>query len=211
MASAGAGLAAYRERHGGYHWPLRAGRSAMANAPPLWRHRWVEISPDADCTCLVQLARRDPGMDDAILEDLDFYRADGDRFRLPAFQRALPEVAGTFLSWFPERERCRRGKLETVDLGVDANILWYLGAVGRLDAPGAAETIRFVVEAVRAGLVLRAPFRVSMYYPNPAVLLYLVARAAVWGEVHALLALRAPLLEQLALCPAPSALDVLCR
>ncbi|MFI5279806.1 MAG: hypothetical protein ACHQU1_04880 [Gemmatimonadales bacterium] len=211
MESARARLASYRQGHRAWHWPLREGRSAMANAPMLWRHRWVEISPDADCTCLVQLARREPGMDDAILEDLAFYRADGERFRLPAFQRSLPGAAGSFLTWFPPRERCHSGKIETVDAGVDANILWYLGTTSRLDAEGAAETARFLTETVRTGLVLRAPFRISMYYPKSAVLLFLISRAAVWGEVPALLALKAELLGQLAECPARSPLEMLCR
>jgi hypothetical protein len=204
-------LATYREGHQAFHWPLRQGRSAMADAPPLWRHRWVEISPDADCTCLVQLARRDAGMDDAILEDLAFYRADGERFRLPEFQRSLPAVAGSFLTWFPPRAQCRPGKLETVDAGADANILWYLAATGKLSAPGAAETIAFLVDVVRQSLALRFPFRVSMYYPRPAVLLYLISRAAVWGEIRALLALRDQVLAQLAQCPTPSTLESLCR
>jgi hypothetical protein len=50
-----------------------------------------------------------------------------------------------------------------------------------------------------------------MYYPSPAVLLYLVSRAAVWGDIPALLALKAPVLAQLARCPAGSVLDLLCR
>ncbi len=211
MDLARAQLATYRRGHQAYHWPVSGARSAMANAPPLWRHRWVEISPDADCTCLVQLARRDAGMDPPILDDLAFYRADGERFRLPAFQRSLPAAAGSFLTWFPPRERCRSDKIETVDAGVDANILWYLGTTGRLDAPGAAETTRFLAEVVRQGLAIRAPFKVSMYYPRPAVLLYLISRAALWGEVPALLALKADLLAQLARCPVRSTLETLCR
>jgi hypothetical protein len=211
MDLARARLATYRQGHRAYHWPVSGGRSAMANAPLLWRHRFVEISPDADCTCLVQLARRDAGMDEAILEDLAFYRADGERFSLPAFQRSLPAAAGSFLTWFPPKEHCHSGKVETVDAGADANILWYLGTIGRLDAPGAAETSRFLAEVVRQGLAIRAPFRVSMFYPRPAVLLYLICRAAIWGEVPALLALRTELLAQLARCPVRSTLEVLCR
>jgi hypothetical protein len=211
MDLARSALQRYREGHQAYHWPVHGGRSAMANAPLLWRHRRVEISPDADCTCLVQLARRDAGMDEAILEDLAFYRADGERFRLPGFQSALPSAADSFLTWFPPPARCRPGKVETVDAGVDANILWYLGTIGRLDAPGAAETARFLVEIVHEGLVLRAPFRVSMYYPRPAVLLYLISRAATWGGVPTLRALRPLLLAQLAECPARSGLEILCR
>ena len=204
-------LSSYREGHQAFHWPVQRGRSAMADAPPLWRHRFVEISPDADCTCLVQLARRDAGMDDAIAEDLAFYRADGTRFRLPGFQRALPSASGSFLTWFPPSAQCHPGKIETVDAGVDANILWYLAACGHLDVPGAAETTAFLADIVRHGLVLRSPFRVSMYYPKPAVLLYLISRAAVWGGISALLSLRAELLAQLARCPASSSLETLCR
>lgn len=204
-------LATYREGHRAWHWPLREGRSAMANAPPLWRHRFVEISPDADCTCLVQLARRDAGLDDAILDDLAFYRADGDRFSLPRFQKSLPSAKGSFLTWFPPRERCHSGKIETIDAGADANILWYLASIGRLDTPGAADTLAFLTGVVRSGYVLRRPFRVSMYYPDAAVLLYLIARAAVWGNIAPLLALRPILLAQLEQCPAATALQGLCR
>ena len=210
VESARSHLRTFRVRHQACHWPVEGGRSAMANAPVLWRHRWALISPDADCTCLVQLARRDPGMDDPILGDLGYYRADDDRFRLPAFQRSLP-AAGSFLTWFPPKDRCHSGKLETVDAGVDANILWYLGTIGRLDAPGADETAQFLAAAVRSELVMRSPFRISMYYPKPAVLLYLISRAAVWGDVPALLALKTDLLAQLARCPARSSLERLCR
>ncbi|MFI5208216.1 MAG: hypothetical protein ACHQU8_07730 [Gemmatimonadales bacterium] len=211
IESARSHLQAYRVGHQACHWPVEDGRSAMADAPLLWRHRWVEISPDADCTCLVQLARREPGVDDAILDDLAFYRLDGERFSLPVFQRSLPAAAGSFLTWFPPKERCHSGKVETVDAGVDANILWYLGTIGRLDAPGADETARFLEAVVRSELVMSAPFRISMYYPKPAVLLYLISRAAVWGDVPALLALKADLLAQLARCPARSSLERLCR
>lgn len=203
-------LAAYRVGHRAFHWPLRQGRSAMADAPPLWRHRFVHLDPDADCTCLVQLARRDPGLDDAIVEDLAFYRADGFRFRLPRFQRTLPAAGGSYLTWFPPRERCRPGKIETVDAGADANILWYLASIGRLDAPGAHETTTFLVQVVRAALTLRAPFRISMYYPRGALLLYLITRAAVWGEIPALLSLKTVLVAQLQQCPATSTIDLLC-
>jgi hypothetical protein len=98
-----------------------------------------------------------------------------------------------------------------VDAGVDANILWYLGVAQRLEAPGAAETTRFLTEAVSRGLVLREPFRVSLYYPSPAVLLFLISRAASWGGVPALQELRSALLAQLAQCPVRSSLEALCR
>lgn len=203
-------LATYRVGHQAYYWPVHDS-VAIASAPPLVRRRWVEMSPDADDSCLVQLVRRDAGMDEPLLEDLAFYRADGDRFRLPAFQRSLPGVSGSFLTWFPPRERCHSGKLETVDLAVHANILWYLGTIGRLDVHGAAETVRFVVETVRSGLVVREPFKVSTNYPKPIVLLYLVARAAAWGDIPELLALKAEILAQVDQCPAHSSLERLCR
>lgn len=204
-------LASYRVGHRAYHWPVEGRRSAMANAPLFWRHRYLEISPDADCTCLVQLARRDPGLDGAIVADLAYYRADGSRFVLPRYQRALPGAEGSFLSWFPEAERCRPGKIETVDVGVDANVLWYLAAVDRLDTPGAAETVEFVSRAVIDGLLLKAPFRMSLYYPRPAVLLYLVSRAAVMGALEELLALEREIVAQLEACPTPTVMDHLCR
>jgi hypothetical protein len=204
-------LASYRSLHRAWHWPVKDGRSTMANAPLLWRHRFVEIDADADCTCLVQMARRDPGLDDAIIADLTHYRADGARFRLPGFQRGLTGADGSFLTWFPPTAKCHPGKIETIDAGADANILWYLASIGRLDTPGAAETTAFLAAVLSQGLALADPFRVSIYYPSPAVLLYLISRAAVLGRIGPLLSLRDAAVSQLGRCPATSALDVLCR
>jgi hypothetical protein len=202
-------LDAYREGHRYYHWPLTAGRSRLANAPLLGRLRLMELSPDADCTCLAHLARGDLTSAAEVAGDLACYRAQAP-FRLPRFQEWLPAVAGSFLTWFPSRESCRPGKVETVDLGVDCNILWYLAAADRLATPGAAATAAFVAAAVRSGLLLNRPFVLSPYYPIPAVLLYLVTRAAVWGRVEALLALEGEVRALAGRCPAPSVLERLC-
>lgn len=210
VTEAKARMAAYRAGHRAYYWPLTRGRSRISDAPLLGRLPQLQLSPDADDTCLVQLARRDAGLDDAICADLAHYRADGTRFRLADFQRRLG-AEGSFLTWFPEPERCRPGKLETVDVGVSANILWYLGATGRLATPGVAETIAFVTGAVRRRLVLEAPFRLSLAYPSPVLLLYHISRAAVWGNVTALEVLRSEILEQLRACPVRSAVEGLCR
>jgi len=203
-------LATYRVGHRAYFWPLAGTRSTMADAPPLWRHRLLVLSPDADDSALVQLVLKDAGFDDPLISDLATYRASPPRFALPAFQRHLG-AEHTWLTWFPGPERWHDHKLETVDLGVDANVLLYLGTIGRLDAPGTAETIAFVAESVTSGRVAREPFRVSLSYPRPVLLLYLVARAAAWGDVAALRALDGAIVDQLRTSRIDSTVELLCR
>lgn len=196
IEAARAGLRQYQREHLVYHWPLRRdGLSMMADAPILGRLPALALSPDADCTCVQQVALRQTEYLPAIFGELAFYRLDHQRFRLPRCQRMLPDATGTYLTWFPPRDRCRQGKIETVDLGVDANILWFLGEFGRLDAPGAKETMNLIGNALESDLLLRAPFSVSHYYANPAMLLYLISRALVWGKISALQACRQRILQ----------------
>jgi hypothetical protein len=211
MAAARTRMTAHMDRHLVYHWPLEDGISRMSDAPFIGRLPFMQLSPDADCTSLVHLARHDTAHLDAVLDELVFYRALGPRFRLPAFQASLPGAAHSFLTWFPPRERCTDGKLETVDLGADCNILWYLAAHDRLGVPGAAQTLAFVTACVKEELILRQPFRVSPYYPSPAVQLFLLARTAVWGKVEPLRALTPELQRLIGGCPVRSTMDVLCR
>jgi len=208
MATARAHLRAYRLGHHAHYWPLRHGRSTIANSP-FSRFRFMQLSPDADSTSISHLALPDPAAVAPILDDLAFYRARAP-FRLPAYQAGLPGVSGSFLTWFPDRAACRQGKLETVDVGVDAHALWFLASASAGDAEGAAETLAFVSEVIRRGLILTHPFRVAPNYASPAVVLYLIARAAVWGGIPGLLDLRGACVAQLDRCPARSALERLC-
>ncbi|HQV31220.1 MAG TPA: hypothetical protein PKV71_05055, partial [Calditrichia bacterium] len=179
-------LAGFQAGHRVYHWPLRNGVSAMANSRLWGRIPALRLSPDADNTCLQQLALREEKWYPAILEDLKYFRATSPPFRLPAIQAGFPRVEGSFLTWFPPMEQCRDPKLETVDLGVNANILWFLGETGQMETRGAAQTAALVRELTEEGFYRREPFLASPYYPLPAVLVYLLSRAIRWGNLREL-------------------------
>jgi len=176
----------YRRGHLTYFWPFSNGFSMIPNAPLLGRLRVAALSPDADDTCLSQIALREKAVVDRVVDELIFYRNDGSRFQLPKFQRDLPAAENTFLTFFPPREHCRPGTLETIDAGTDANILWLLGSFGLLSAPGARETINFIREVLSTDLIFTDTYKVSQYYPYPLVILYLVSRAVRWGGIHSL-------------------------
>ncbi len=203
-------LPVYQQDHLTYHWPLQAGQSRIGNSRLLGRFEKFQLSPDADNTCLQQVALQSNQWLEEIREELIFYRVDQTRFQLTPVQRNLPDTEGSYLTWFPPRKFCRPGKIETIDLGVDANILWFLGRFDCLDTPGAEETIRFVRTAVSRELAIEKPFLVSQYYPFPVILLYLISRAAVWGKIEALYPLRATILGQLRKLAPRTALEWLC-
>lgn len=175
-----------RKGHLGYHWPLTRGRSRLPNAPWLSRVDALGIDADADCTCLHQIVLKEENIVEKILEELSFYRLDFNRFRLPLLQQELPNARGSFLTWFPPKEQCHGGKLESIDVAACANVLWYLGTVGRLDTPGAQETMGFVRAILASDLIMSDPFKVSPYYPYPLAILYNIARAIAWGKLDAL-------------------------
>jgi len=185
----------YQRDHLTYFWPFSRGYSIVPDAPFLSRLTAAALSPDADCTCLSQIVQRDRAMADKVTEELVFYRNDGKRFQLPKFQRGLPSAENTFLTWFPPRERCRNRKPETIDLGVDANILWFLGSFGLLSIPGARETIRFIRDVLSTDLIFTDTFKVAMFYQHPPLILYLVSRAVHWGKIEALYSMRKRILQ----------------
>ena len=179
-------LAEYQNGHLAYHWPLKNGRSRVADSPVLGAINFFALSPDADCTCLLQMATRNKKIIDDIVDDLSFYRADNINFTLPHFQKEIPGAENTFLTWFPPRESSRAKNLETIDITVDSNILWFLGEYDRLDIPGAAETIDFIKKILSTDIILNKTFELSPYYPFPLVILYHIARAIAWGKISSL-------------------------
>lgn len=196
IARAKKSLHHYQKGHHVYHWRFKSGLSLPDNAPYLNALRLMKLDPDADCTAFQALALDDATHLDAIIEDLEFYRLDNVRFRLPDFQRTvLPRADGVFLVWFPPKARCLNQKIEQVDIVVQAHILWLLQRFKRLDCNGRRETIAFLKSVIESDLILKNPYAVSPYYPFPLVILYALSRAIVWGKIDALYDQRARLLE----------------
>lgn len=209
--AAKAHLPLYQQGHKTYHWRLRNGYSLPSGT--LWgRWKFFALSPDADNCALQQLALQQSEHTDILCRDLEFYRIDGKNFVLPHCQQALEKLgaSGTFLTWFPEPERLYSHKPETIDIGVQSNVLWYLAETDRLDTGGATETIEFIRRVVETELILTEPFLVSHYYPYPAVLLYLISRAAVWGDIAEMKSLRESVLKLERQVEAATQIDELC-
>ncbi|MFQ3598383.1 MAG: hypothetical protein SNJ55_02090 [Chloroherpetonaceae bacterium] len=189
-------LSQYQRGHQVYHWRLKEGLSLPDNAPYLNALRLMKLDPDADCTALQALALDDSSHLEAIVQDLEFYRLDSVRFRLPDFQRAvLPRADGVFLVWFPPKSRCLNQKIEQLDIVVQAHILWLLQRFNRLDCNGRSETIAFLKSVIESDLILENPYAVSPYYPFPLVILYALSRAIIWGKIDALYNMRERLLN----------------
>lgn len=203
-------LPRYQRGHLAYFWPVVNGMSRMPSAPVLSRFKLFAADPDADTVCLQQLALNQEQHYRKIAEELIYYRLDGSRFRPPHFQQKLPAMENSFLTWFPPRLPAGQSRVESVDAGVDANILWFLGVTGQLEIPGTAETMKFLETVVRSELILSDPFRISMYYPFPAVLLYLISRAVRWGKLKKLYSLKGKMLELIRSVQPDSAFDRLC-
>ena len=176
-------LKKYQQGHLAYHWPLINGKSRITNSPFLSRWDFFALSPDADCSCLVQMATQNNQIIENIVDALSFYRADNKNFRLPGFQKEIAGTENTFLTWFPPKESCRGDKLETIDIAVDCNILWFLSEHGKLTIPGAGETINFIKRALSDNIILNKAFEISPYYPFPLVILYHISRAIHWGKL----------------------------
>ncbi len=205
-------LSQYQHGHQVYHWRLKDGLSLPDNAPYLNTLRLMKLDPDADCTAFQVLALDDPSHLDAIVQDLDFYRLDHSRFRLPDFQRAaLPNAEGTFLVWFPPKARCVNQKIEQLDIVVQAHILWLLQRFKRLDCNGRSETIAFLKSVIDSDLILENPYAVSPYYPFPLVILYALSRAIVWGKIDALYDVRERLLSMTRRVAPTNDLERLCK
>ncbi len=189
-------LLQYQCEHQVYHWPLKHGLSLPDNAPYLSQFGLMKLDPDADCTAFQALALNDVTHIDTIVKDLEFYRLHHARFRLPKFQhQVLPNAEGTFLVWFPPKERCVQGKLEQLDIVVQAHVLWLLQRFNCLECHGRNETLAFLRQVISSELILKNPYAVSPYYPFPLVILYALSRAIVWGKIDALHDLRECILK----------------
>ncbi len=188
-------LKTYQKDHLTYFWPLKNGRSVMPNSRLLSKMRMFDLSPDADVTCLNQIALSETNNIDKITDELIFYCVDNNNFRLPECQLELPEANNTFLTWFPDKKYCKNRKIETVDVAVDANILWFLTEFDRLNIKGCRETISFVENILKSDILINNPFKVSHYYPFVPVILYFISRAIVWGNIKQMLHLKDIILE----------------
>ena len=188
-------LQKYQQGHLAYHWPLKNGKSLIPNSLLLGRINFLALSPDADCTCIVQIALQNSLIIDDIIDELSYYRADSKNFILPRFQKNISETKNTFLTWFPPREGCQKSKKETIDITVDSNILWFLGEHEKLDIPGAMETIEFIKKVLSEDIILTKTFEISPYYPYPLVILYHLSRAIHWGKLNDLYSAESKILD----------------
>ena len=176
-------IKSYQKDHLTFHWPLKNGKSMMPNSTFLGKLKSLELSPDADCSVLQQIAINNPKHIKNLVSELEFYRYDNDRFKLSKQQSEISEnVYGSFLTWFPPKEHCHSKKIETVDIVVQSNILWFLGQNDLKDTKGVSETRSFIVDALFNKTLMTNPYRFSPYYPFLSVILYSIVRVAVWGN-----------------------------
>jgi len=203
-------LKTYQKDHLTYFWPLKNGRSVMPNSRILSKIRAIDLSPDADVTSLYQVVLRESENIDKIIDELTFYRVDNKNFRLPKCQAHLPKTDHTFLTWFPDKKESKNQKIETVDIVVDANILWFLAEFERLDISGCNETMKFIENILTSKFLLKNPFVASHYYPFVPVILYFIARAIVWGKIKQMYHLKDIILELAATVAPKNDFEKLC-
>ncbi|MFP4547358.1 MAG: hypothetical protein ACLFQM_04450 [Fidelibacterota bacterium] len=176
----------YQIAHQTYMWPLHNSSSRIGNALLLNKFKFLHLSPDADCSCMQQIILQENENIYKIIQDLTFYRNDDINFRLPKFQQDLPATGNTFLTWFPPREICNIKKMESIDIVVQANILWFLGKYKGLKIPGANATINYIKTILKRDLLMKFPFKISPYYPYPIAILYYISRAIHWGDIESM-------------------------
>jgi hypothetical protein len=91
----------------------------------------------------------------------------------------LPEDSGVFLTWLTFEPEIAND----VDIVVNANVLFALARLGRLDAEGADEAVALINNVVAAGLHRSRPGELSDYYPDNYALHYCISRAYYEGPV----------------------------
>ena len=175
--------------------PILLGNRVPLNISPVYPDD-IAIEPDADCTAcayssLLDDAEIDGGpafdTDDVIKYFTDF--RDLGEIPLRDVPDWLPEESGAFLTWLSYENSGTRQYVENdVDLHVNANVLWFMGRVDKLDTPGVAETIDLINDFVSQGLH-RDPGQYclpTVYYPNSLAFQYFVSRAYYEGGVTGL-------------------------
>ena len=160
----------------------------------------LALPADADVTATVYAALRDNELLDggdtppAVLESLFGDNRHVNDVVLRFGPDWLPHNSGAYLTWFMNREAGAPQFGNDVDLVVNANVLFALARAGLDDAPGFAETVALINDAVGAGLHRTQWDNISLYYPDSYVFHYCVSRAYAEGPVPAL----APAVQQLA-------------
>ncbi|GEM_PF-1462500 len=185
----------FQNGHLTYHWPLVGNEARIANSPILKRLKFLSISPDADCSCLQQIVLNEEQNIKKLIDELIYYRLDNKKYILPRFQKELPCTEGSFLTWFPPKEAEENYKIETIDIVVDSNILWFLGKMGQLNIPGTHETIQFIRKILNTELIITKPLILSPYYPFSAGILYYLSRAIHWGNIIELMDYKRRIIE----------------
>ena len=185
----------FQKEHLTYHWPLIGEKARIANSTILNKLKFLSISPDADCSCLQQIVLNDKQNIIKLLDELIYYRLDNRKYILPGFQRNLPCTEGTFLTWFSQKEPDESSKVESIDIVVDSNILWFLGKTQHLHIPGVNETIQFIRKILNTELIMTKPLYLSPYYPFSAGILYYISRAIHWGNINELMDCKKRIIE----------------
>jgi hypothetical protein len=198
LAAVKAQIANYQKDHLTFHWPLVNGEARLANAPFLSRFSFLSLSADADCSVLQIMALNQSEHVNALCKELTYYRADEGNFSLVSYQKIIPNWQGSFLTWFPKKSKKR--KVESIDLAVNANILWFLSHFKKLGSAGALESLNSILATLKTNLIIEKPYYLSPYYPKPLLILYMISRAADFGNIAQLLEAKAPILRLRAKC-----------
>jgi hypothetical protein len=182
MAAARTWLPRYQEGHRVYHWEMRKGKPRIPGAPIANATGWIGLSADADCSVVQNLAcgRQDDVV--PICDDLSFYRANCNNFIVPPYQDFNGLGRGTFLTWWPAKPTAEK-VLESIDIGVTANILWFLGVRQQQQTPGYSESVALLRFLLQDQKIWQNSMRLSYYYPKSVLLLFLISRAAIWGKI----------------------------
>jgi len=98
----------------------------------------------------------------------------------------LPPASGVFLTWLNYREPPDSTIPNDVDVVVNANVLYALARYGRLDTPGAAETVSLINRVVELGGHRTRYDEIFPYFLNPFPFVYCVTRAYKDGPVPGL-------------------------
>lgn len=98
----------------------------------------------------------------------------------------LAPNTGAFLTWLAYHDDPSQPTPNDVDIVVNANVLYALGRLGRLDTPGADEAIALINQAIQAGVHRTSPRTIAVHYPDNLMLHFAVARAWRLGGVTGL-------------------------
>lgn len=146
----------------------------------------MAVPTDADVTAAVAVALRDDARLDGGPEapvPLAGFVADWRDLGEVPLRRSpdwLPPASGAFLTWLAYTAGPPGTAPNDVDLVVNANVLFALGRLDRLDTPGVADAVALIDAVVAAGVHRDEPESITEYYPDNLAFRFAVSRA--YGE-----------------------------